>query len=137
MPERDCSGCTKQREWGCNAHRVASNEDDPEALRGEDGKWWKWVNPADLPIAFDGEKDWYACPRQHIRRNPDYWRRILLFYGHYQNGYLPQKGAIIDQSNKAMVIFAMVEAANGLADSVGQETTPEPERKKGNPFAPS
>ena len=116
MPERNCASCTKQAEWGCEAERFPSNEDDPEAIPDRKGKWWRWSKPAHMPILFD-EDETYACPRQDVFRRGAEWGKMLLYYGFYQKGHLPQAGAIMDQSAKAMEIFRVLDDANRECDA--------------------
>jgi len=109
MPERKCESCTRQKEWGCEAkrwrHPKPGEPDGPE----------NWVKPAYLPVTLDGEETW-ACPRQHLRENPHYWAKILKLYGMYRKGFLPDKGAVVDQSNRAIEIFQILDDANAQCD---------------------
>lgn len=105
MRERQCHGCTKQVEWGCFATRIPASDDGEE----------QWLRPAHLPITFMGEETW-ACPRQHIRQNPIFWAKILKFYGMYKKGHLPDRGAVVDQSNRAIEIFNILDDANEDCD---------------------
>jgi hypothetical protein len=109
MPERKCSGCTRQAEWGCSAFKW--REPDPETVDEREC----WVNPADLPADIDGEQT-FACPRQPLHQNPVYWQRLFLFYGMYKQGLLPQSGAVIDQSNKAIEVFRILDDVNQHCD---------------------
>ena len=85
-------------------------------MPGNDGKWWLWTNPARLPLTFDGEET-YACPRQTLLKDGRSWHRIFIYYGAYKAGHLPQVGATMDQSNKAMEVFNILDAVNGEADA--------------------
>lgn len=119
MPERKCESCTRQKEWGCHARPYTVKTDDgPEEVR--------WHNPAWLPVTVLGEETW-ACPRQHIRENPGYWATILKFYGMYRKGFLPDRGAIVDQSNKAIEVFRVLDYANEECDR--EEAKREKERR--------
>ncbi|QXN72637.1 tail assembly chaperone [Rhodobacter phage RcZahn] len=122
MPERSCAGCTKQEEWGCEAFKFREPEphEDPRDA---------WHKPAYLPITLDGE-DTYACPRQSLHRQPDEWSRLLMYYGFYQKGHLPQTGSIIDQSNCLLQAFRILDAVNSEVDEQKRETR---ERPKGDP----
>ena len=94
LQDRDCAVCTRQAEWGCNARP------------GDQGG--AWLDRAVLPIRIDGEEVW-RCPRRPIKDDPGYWRRLLFFYGMYRKGHLPDPGAVSEQSNKAMQLFAIVD----------------------------
>jgi hypothetical protein len=105
MPERSCNGCTRQKEWGCTASKSEVPPGTKGAAPSLDGKtWWLWTNPSRLPLMFDGEQT-YACPRQHLKANGHAWHKVLLCYGYYKAGFLPQAGSVIDQSNKAVELF--------------------------------
>jgi hypothetical protein len=58
----------------------------------------------------------FACPRQHLKENPAYWATILKFYGMFRKGHLPGRGAIVDQSNKAIEVFRILDDANDACD---------------------
>ena len=98
LAERDCAVCNRQAEWGCHARQDA------------DGSW---QNPAALPLRIDHEEV-FRCPRRPIKDDPDYWRRLLFFYGMYKKGHLPDPGAVSEQSNKAMQLFGLVDDAVAL-----------------------
>jgi hypothetical protein len=102
MPERQCSGCTNQVAWGCDA--------EPYDFLKEDGEVEvRWMNAANGFVQLNGE-DLKACPRQHLKRNPQLWSRMFLFYGMYKQGFLPDQGAVVDQSNFAMEVFRAMDA---------------------------
>lgn len=109
MPTRDCQGCRHQREWGCEARRWRTppegEEDGPE----------NWVDPAHLPLTLLSQNIW-SCPRQHIRENPAFWATVLKFYGMYKRGFLPDRGAVVDQSNRTIELFRVLDQANDLCD---------------------
>jgi len=128
MPERNCASCKKQTEWGCEAERYPSTEEDPAAMPDQNGKWWGWKNPAHIPLTFDGEET-YACPRQDVRRRGAEWGQILLYYGFYQKGHLPMAGGVTDQSAKAMEVFRILDDVNLECD----QALLEKERNKGQP----
>jgi len=115
MPERDCAGCTRQAHWGCEADKFLATKDTPGARPDMKGNWWLWRNPSKLPMTVDGEES-YACPRQDIHRRPMAWHRMLLFYGMYKKGHLPQAGAVMDQSNKAIELFSVFDDINSEID---------------------
>ena len=110
MPDRKCDGCQRQGEWGCTAKRWREPEE------GEPDGPENWNNPAYLPITVEGEES-YACPRQHIKENPAYWSMILKYYGMFRKGHLPNRGAIADQSNKAIEVFRLLDDANDACDA--------------------
>jgi hypothetical protein len=41
---------------------------------------------------------------------------MLLYYGFYKKGFLPQAGAVMDQSNRAMEVFRVLDDINGECD---------------------
>ena len=109
MPERECSGCKSRK---CGGARP-----DAGALPGPESRkvQTNWVNPAQHPVMVMGETS-YACPRQHIHQNAAYWAWMLKFYGFYKKGFLPSSGGLLDQSNKAVEIFRVLDDANDQAD---------------------
>jgi hypothetical protein len=116
LPERQCHKCKRQKDWGCEAERVPSGPEDHTAAQDENGEWWGWSNPAHLPIAVDGEETW-ACPRQDLKRRPQEWNTILFYYEFYRDkGLLPQPGSVMDQSNKALSIFRILNDVNAECD---------------------
>lgn len=122
MPELVCVGCTRQVAQGCTAKLVpAADPNDP----------FVWENPSSMPYTVD-EEDSFACPRQHLYQNPVYWSRILKFYAMYKQGFLPEAGAVVDQSNKAIEIFRVLDGVNAECDSEQQK---ESTRQRGDPFA--
>ena len=69
---------------------------------------------------MEGEQTW-ACPRQDLKNDPRGWSRLLFYFDHYQNGFLPQAGAVVDQSNKAMELFRVLVIANADVDKAQDE----------------
>lgn len=110
MPERSCVGCKSQREWGCYAKKYR------EELPGEDPAD-AWVDPAFLPLEIDGDENHFACPRQPLKEDPYGWKRTLLYYGMYQKGFMPQEGAVMDQSNRAIEVFRILDTVNQEVDA--------------------
>jgi hypothetical protein len=121
MPERQCSGCTRQAEWGCDAFKYESTKENKGARKERDGRFYAWHKPAQYPLNVDGEETW-ACPRQPLKQDPMGWHKLLLFYAYYQKNFLPQQGAVVDQANKAMELFRVLDAANEAADAANEET---------------
>lgn len=114
MPERNCVGCKRQDEWGCTAKRWR----DPK--QGEPDGPENWLNPAYLPITLMGE-DVFACPRQTLKEAPYYWAWLLKFYAMYRKGHLPDKGSVLDQSNKAVELFRILDDVNEQCDRAERE----------------
>ncbi len=118
MPERKCQGCVKQVQWGCTAkpHLVFDDETN-EPVIDQKTKRQKivWSNPGRIPEIFDDEET-YACPRQGLHEDPKGWSWLLMFFGMFKDGFLPQRGAIVDQSNKAIEILNVMNIANGECD---------------------
>lgn len=123
MPERDCQGCTRQDEWGCEAEFIGP------VPKGEDPRDG-WVRPAHLPLNLDGVET-FACPRQTLRRDPVYWAHLLKYYAMYNKGFLPQSGAIVDQCNKTIEVFRILDQVNGECDEANKAKESRP---KGDPF---
>lgn len=120
MPERKCHSCTRQKEWGCDGVKVLSHEKDYTAEKEADGKWWGWKNPSHMPMSIDGEQIW-CCPRRDIKDRGREWAYMLKFYGFWQKGHLPQEGGIMDQSNKALELFRILDQINGECDAAENE----------------
>lgn len=117
LPERQCAGCAKQVEWGCHAVRHVVHDDLGRPVMGADGgQMMNWHQPARLPLSIDGEET-YACPRQTLLRRPREWNRLLTFYGMFKRGFLPEAGAVIDQSNKLIEAFRIMDEANYECDA--------------------
>ena len=115
MPERQCVGCKRQAEWGCEAEKYPTTSNDPQATQDTKGNWWRWNKPSLLPMTVDGEESW-ACPRQDLKRRGPEWHRMLLYYGMYRKGHLPQPGAVMDQANKAIELFRVFDDVNAECD---------------------
>jgi hypothetical protein len=114
MPERKCVGCKKQEIWGCEAkpHPAFDNESgepiiDPKTQQQK----VVWSKPARIPEIFDDEET-FACPRQTLKENPQEWNKLLIFFAMFKEGFLPQAGAIADQSNRAMEILQILNTTN-------------------------
>ena len=116
MPERQCGKCTRQDDWGCEAVRFPSKEGDPTAYPDKNGNWWGWHKGAVMSVTLDGEES-RACPRQTLKRHPQPWQKMLLYYGMYRKGHLPQVGAVMDQSNKAIELFRVLDEINFECDA--------------------
>lgn len=111
MPERQCKGCTRQVEWGCEAVRWRTPEE------GERDGPENWVKPSALPTKVQ-EDEVYFCPRQGIKQDPRTFGRLLMFYQMYKAGYLPDSGAIVDQSNVMIETLRVFEEENLNCDQV-------------------
>lgn len=109
MPDRQCAGCKRQDEWGCTAFRWRT------PAEGEDDGPSNWVRPAKMAIEV-GKEETYACPRQTLKERPGEWSRLLMFYQLYLKGFLPDGGAVVDQSNVLMEAFRIIDEANAEAD---------------------
>jgi len=132
MPERSCNGCVKQKQWGCTATKLEVPAGTKGAVPDQTGKrWFHWTNPAAMPLTFDGERT-YACPRQSLKRDPRGWSKLFKYYGMYKAGFLPQAGAVVDQSAKAVELFRILDNANAEADESLRAKPPET-RQKGRP----
>jgi hypothetical protein len=114
LPERNCAGCTRQKEWGCDARQIVDEH-------GEE----KWIDAAPIPLQIDGEEV-RRCPRRPLKDDPRYWNRLLFFYGLYKQGHLPDPGAVTEQSHKAMELFQII---GDVADDCAREKA-ERERRK-------
>lgn len=130
MPERNCRRCTKQDEWGCTAKQYVKV--DPETASPVLDRFGRpemqWVNPARLPLDMDGE-EWWACPRQDLKERPDAWGHMLNYYGMFRKGFLPQTGAVMDQSNYAVEVFRILDDANNEADDALQKADAEKQNR--------
>ncbi|MCA1775267.1 MAG: hypothetical protein LC676_06560 [Loktanella sp.] len=121
MPERDCATCTRQKEWGCFAEYIDRVDEHGDPVLDQEGNPVRdLVNGADLPLTIDGEDTW-ACPRQTIRENPRTWGRLLMFYGMFTRGHLPDAGAVVDQSAPLMEAIRVIDDANKRCDQALQE----------------
>lgn len=121
MPERQCASCNRQDEFGCEAKRWRQ----PDKDEGDGPE--NWVKPAYMAVSV-GDDESYACPRQTIREQPRDWNRLLMFYGMYAKGHLPNSGAVVDQSNVLIEAFRILDDANAECDRIQQEN----ERRKRN-----
>jgi hypothetical protein len=122
MPERQCYKCERQKEWGCEAKRHPTTEAHPDAMQDKDGNWWFWSKPAEQQMVVDDEL-WLACPRQDLKERGPVWDQMLLYFGMYKKGFLPQQGAVMDQSNKAMEVFRIFENVNAECDDAQEART--------------
>lgn len=114
MPERQCGTCKRQKEWGCTAKRWRFP--GPDEADGPEN----WIDPGFVPNDFNGE-DLFSCPRQTLKEDAQDWNRLLLFYGMYLKGYLPETGAIADQPNWMIQAFRVLDEANAECDRQEQE----------------
>lgn len=129
MPERKCEGCKRKDEWGCEAKPHTVTDEDGNPKYDKAGRpVLKWTKPARIPEMFDGEET-YACPRQTLKENARSWSRLLMYYAAYKDGFLPQAGAVIDQSNAAMEALNVMNATNQECDDEINEKS----RLKSNP----
>jgi len=110
MTDRSCTGCKSQAEWGCQAKKYREVRPGEDPAEG-------WIYPATLPLEVDGDENHFACPRQPLKEEPQAWQRMLLYYGMYQKGFLPQKGAVMDQSNRAIEVFRILDTVNQEVDA--------------------
>lgn len=124
MPERQCDTCKNQVRWGCTAIRWRS------PAEGEIDGPENWVRPAELPVEIDGQQE-YACPRQVLKRSPGFFGRAFMFYGMFKRGHLPDKGAVVDQSNALLEILRIIDECNDEANAIIQRKEDE-KRKRGN-----
>lgn len=118
MPDRKCTGCKKQELWGCTArpHDVFDEDTGEPVIDPKTGKQKvRWSNPARIPEIFDDEQT-FACPRQTLHENPKEWNWLLMFYAAYKDGFLPQRGAVVDQSNKAVEVLNLMNITNQECD---------------------
>jgi hypothetical protein len=120
MPERQCANCTRQAEWGCDAFKYEVTKDTKGGWKERDGRYYAWHKPALYPLDIDGEQT-YACPRRDLKREPLAWSRLLFYFDHYQKGFLPQSGAVVDQTNKSMELFRVLALANDDVDKANDE----------------
>ncbi len=74
-----------------------------------------WVNPAYLPITVKGE-EMYACPRQTLHEQPEVWNRLFLYFQMFKNGFLPDAGAVVDQSNVLLEMLRIMDDENVNCD---------------------
>lgn len=78
----------------------------------------------------------YACPRQHVKEHPEYWSKLLKFYGFYKKGFLPEKGGFMDQANAVIELFRILDDANDRCDQAELERQrSQKARGKGAPTA--
>ena len=42
MPERQCAGCTRQAEWGCEAFKYETTKETKGARKERDGGYYAW-----------------------------------------------------------------------------------------------
>lgn len=131
MEERNCAKCTNQEAWGCTAFRWRTPE--PDEL-GDDRD--NWVRPAYLPITLDDGTETYACPRQDLFYNPKPWGRLLMLYGMYNKGHLPDRGSVVDQSNVLIEAFRIFDDVNAEVDrSQAEESRRKQARQSSGPLA--
>ncbi len=99
LPERDCNDCPDQDRvrWGCVADAMPP-----------------------MPINFDGERI-LRCPRKPYLDNPDWYNRILEFYGWREKGFLPNPGTWRDQDQRFVTICAVIDKAKSDADAEENE----------------
>jgi hypothetical protein len=125
MPERNCGACKNQERWGCHGRRWRY----PDKDKGELDSPENWIKPAEMAVEIDGEET-FACPRQPLRQSPGYYGRVLLFYGMYKKGHLPDRGSVVDQSNSLLETLRIIDEANDDADAIIRQRE-EAKRRRG------
>ena len=110
FPERDCTTCTalKKRDYGCEARLET----------GPDGTS-KWIGRGKHQILIDGKPDW-SCPRRPWLDDPEGLFFLMDVYAHYQNGFLPEQGGVLDQPAKLMRMLAIIGKAHADCDEQQQ-----------------
>ena len=108
LQERDCAVCTRKADWGCDARLNPAALAPGEPL--DPSRPELWQDRAFMPIRIDDEEVW-RCPRRPVKDDPVYWQRLLFYYGMFKKGHLPDPGAVSEQSNKAMQLFALLDDA--------------------------
>lgn len=86
----------------------------------------EWENPAIIPLRIDSEEV-YRCPRRPIKEDPQYWDKLLFYFGMYKKGHLPDPGSVSEQSNKIMQVFRIVDDI--VADCVKEKAERERQRQ--------
>jgi len=104
MPERECSTCTRQAEWGCNARKIKDHPGEDEEERD------CWVAPALIGTKIDGEEV-FVCPRRPILDNYPFWEQILTYNRYLDKGFLPDSGGVQDQSAAGLKALSIVGEA--------------------------
>ena len=99
LPERHCKTCTRQAEWGCDAHQELDADGRPT-----------WVDGAAMPLEID-EEEVHRCPRRPILDDPRGWERLLTYNTLYQRGFLPDAGGVSEQSAKGIAMLRMLAIA--------------------------
>lgn len=122
MPERACVGCDHKVDWGCDAFQYREIE---EGMQAEEA----WVRPAYLSIVLDGE-ELYHCPRQTLYQHGLQWDRILMLYGMYKAGFMPEAGSVMDQSYRMIKTFRILDTVNKEIDD---ELAARKAKRKGDP----
>lgn len=122
MPERNCSTCTKQEEWGCSAKKVRETKENEDPRDS-------WTNPAHLPLRFD-EEEYYGCPRRSIFESSSYWEVLMTYYSAYKVGALPDAGGVVDQCYATMQALQLIE---GAVEECKAEKSNQSSRRKGRP----
>jgi hypothetical protein len=110
FPERKCHDCddVRKRKWGCRAY--------VEIIGGVE----QWVNGSELPALINGEEN-YQCPARPWLDDPDLLFALYEAFAHYQNGFLLEEGAIVDQPNRLMKAMAILSDQVVLCGEQKQE----------------
>lgn len=91
MPERDCTKCERQEEWGC-------------------------FGPPALPVMFDQDEGWLdRCPMRPYFENPLWFNEVMEMFVWVKRGFLPAGGTWRDQPAKTSFFLNVIEKALGDA----------------------
>ncbi len=126
LKDRNCVGCKRQKEWGCDAERTVKSWDEKGKPREIE-----WKRPALVPLLIDGE-EWFQCPRRPLKDNPLYWNFLLSQFVYYRAGHLPAGPAIQDQPAKLMTLLREI---NGVIGELQENERSRP-KHKGPPGKP-
>jgi hypothetical protein len=89
-----------------------------------------WINKAASAVKVLDE-EWWGCPRQSLREQPQEWSRILFYYDLFQKGHLPDDGAVSRQSNAMIETLRILHNENTDCDKIISEK--EARKNRGRP----
>ena len=69
---------------------------------------WGCTKKAVIPCNINGE-ELYRCPNRPLLDDPVYYNELFLVFGWYKKGFFPDDGTYLDQPNKLVECFSIID----------------------------
>lgn len=70
---------------------------------------WGCNGDARVPVELFGERT-TTCPRRPVLDQPEEFAYYMRLYRMYRNGFLPESGAVMDQSGYVLGVFDVLDS---------------------------